>query len=133
MTRAVETDIFGTPPLETLIWTILVAAYIGADKAVRVTLDLADDVARLTQVTVPVEVMVRGLSVAGSRVTGPGTLLLIVFGIYLTLFDPKISLEVHGFEPQVRQSPPQDTHRRACTTSLLRFRAHPRPRRSSRR
>ena len=51
------------------------------------------------EVTAPVEVMVRGLSVAGLSVIGPGTLVLIVLGIYLTLFDPKISLEVQGDEP----------------------------------
>jgi hypothetical protein len=51
------------------------------------------------EVTVPVEVMVRGLSVAGLRVTGPVTPVLIVLDIYLTLFDPKISLKVKGFEP----------------------------------
>jgi hypothetical protein len=45
---------------------------------------------------------VRGLSVEKVRATGPVTPLLIVFGIYLTLFDPSSSLKAHRLKPQAR-------------------------------
>ena len=65
------------------------------------------------EVTVPVLVMVRGLSVAGLRVTGPGTLVLIVLGIYLTLIStqqfPELALvAARPLNPSASNSPHED-------------------------
>jgi hypothetical protein len=54
------------------------------------------------EVTAPVLVIVTGLAAGKVSVTGPVWLLLIVVGIYLTLFDPSSSLKAHRLKPQAR-------------------------------